>query len=184
MSLREHEPMLAAMASKAERANRPTAVVVFCTLLLVGAVGFTIWSSGRASEARAAFRREAQAQAEVERLTTQIEEARERKSRGENELEGYSPETALLSKIGQAASRALIEPIPRLRTNTESMTSSPLVRQVVTATVDDHEMEKVLAWITNALNEVDGLYVTEYSMKPTRKGWEVTVKFARWELST
>lgn len=184
MSLREHEPILAAMAGRAERANRPTAVVVFCTALLLAAVAFTAWASGRAAEAKREFRREAQTQAEVERLAGMIVEAREKKTRGEDESTVYAPETALLSKIGQAATRAQIDGIPRLRTNTESLASSPLVRQVVTGTVENNEMDRVLRWITNALDEVDGLYVTEYTMKPTRRGWEVTVRFARWELST
>ncbi|MBL0921310.1 MAG: hypothetical protein IBJ10_04180, partial [Phycisphaerales bacterium] len=78
---RDREPMLAALAGAAERANRPTAVVVFCAALLALALLFASISRAGASEARRAYENEASQLAAAQAVGAEIKRTKpERKA--------------------------------------------------------------------------------------------------------
>ncbi len=180
----DREPMLAALAGAAERANRPTTVVAFCAILLVVAAGFMFWSSGRASAAEKAYTIEARQLARAEAVAAEIRRINAEREAGANEGSVFDPEPRLLSSISGALPADRLQSTElRFEQTKEEAPNSPLVRQVVTCrSVRKLEIEPVFDWMTRALEAVPGLHIIHFSMKPARDGWEITVKFARWEL--
>jgi hypothetical protein len=58
----------------------------------------------------------------------------------------------------------------------------PLLRQIITANISDAPLEPTLQWINSATRNIDGLYVAGVEFSPTGSGWQVEVRFARWEV--
>lgn len=180
MSLREHEPMLAALASGAERRNRPTSMVALCAALLVGAGAYALWSARSARAAHAAFVREAAASAKVEALAAQVVAIEDSLKSGPGDMGPYTPRE-LLGSLASAATSAGLTDTPSFNPTSEETADSPLVRKVIIARLLGKPLAPTLAWIEKALTDIPGLYVTQFNLKPTRQGWEVEVRFARWE---
>ncbi len=182
---REHEAMLHGLARSAERANRPTALVVFSVLLLLAALAFAGWNVLGMREASREFRREAAQRREVERAVGEIRAMREQRSQGAGALASFAPEASMLSKLAQAANAAGLTTPPQIQPpNREDIPGSPLVKQVVTARADGQEPGAVFAWLKKCLEDIPGLYVSQFALRPTRLGWSVEVRFARWEIKS
>jgi hypothetical protein len=183
-SPRDREPMLAALAGAAERANRPTAVVVFCAALLLLATIFALWTGRQASAAERAYVSAAGQLARAKAAADDIKRITAERAAGAGQTSVFDPEPRLLSSISNALPADKIQSTEiRFEPNKEEIPGSPLVRQVVTCrSLQKLEIEPVFEWIAAALNAVPGLHITHFSMKPSREGWEITVKFARWEL--
>lgn len=58
----------------------------------------------------------------------------------------------------------------------------PLQRQIITANLSDAPLEPTLKWINSATRNIDGLYVAGVEFSPTKSGWQVEVRYARWEV--
>lgn len=183
---RDREPMLAALAGSAERANRPTAVVVFCAVVLLVAVVFALLSRAKAAEARSAYDHEAGQLETARSVAAEIERINEERKNTTNAPGVFDPEPRLLSLVSGPLGAAGIQSTEiRFDPNKEEIPGSPLVRQVLTCrTLVPMEAEPVFDWVQRALNAVPGLHIIHFSMKPTGQGWEMTVKFARWELKS
>ncbi|MGD9691332.1 MAG: hypothetical protein AB7G17_00655 [Phycisphaerales bacterium] len=182
---REHEPMLNALARSAERANRPTSMVVFTALLLLAAVVFAGWSAMGARAASREFQREAAQRREVERAVSEIKALQAQRTQGAGALAAFAPEASLLSKMAQAATASGLTTPPQIQPpNREEMPGSPLIKQVVTARADGQEPSAVFAWLKKCLEDIPGLYVSQFALRPTRLGWSVEIRFARWEIKS
>lgn len=183
--LRDREPVLAALASGAERANRPTAVVIFSALLLLVVTIFALMSVRDASRARALYVWEAGNRAQVETVADQIRLVRKEEEVRKNQPDAFAPEPRLLSAISSAGSAAGLPPsLLRIEEGREEVPNSPLVRRTVTARLDGQPIEPVFEWLQGSLQAVSGLHIIQLSLKPTPRGWDLTVKFARWELKS
>ncbi len=181
MSLREHEPMLAALAGAAERKNRPTAVVAFAAALLVGATAYSLWNMKQARAARRAYEREGQVSLKVSALAEEVRSAVESAKTHSADTDPYAPKE-LLSALSSAATSAGVTKPPSFVPTTDESPDSPLVKKIVVARLLGEPMSAVLAWIEKALAETPGLHVTQFNLKPTRSGWDTEVRFARWEI--
>lgn len=182
---REHEPMLNGLARSAERANRPTALVVFSVLLLLAALGYAGWNWSDARAAAREFRRDAAQQREVERAIGEIRAMRAQREQGQGAQAAFAAEPSMLSKLSQAASIAGLTVPPQIQPpNREDTPGSPLVKQVITARADGQEPAVVFAWLRKCLEDIPGLYVSQFALRPTRLGWSLEVRFARWEIKS
>lgn len=182
---REHEPMLHGLARSAERANRPTTLVVFSVLLLLAAVAFAGWNGMDARTARREYQRDAAQQREVERAIGEIRAMRAQRAQGTGSQAAFTPEASMLSKLAQAATAAGLTVPPQIQPpNREDTPGSPLVKQVVTARADGQEPAAVFEWLKKCLQDIPGLYVSQFALRPTRLGWSVEVRFARWEIKS
>ncbi len=181
---RDREPMLAALAGAAERANRPTAVVLFCAILLLGATIFALWSGRQASAAERTYVSAATQLSRARAAADEIKRINAARQSGATQTSVFDPEPRLLSSISNALPADKIQSTDlRFEQNKEEVPGSPLVRQVVTCrSLRKLELDPVLEWTGRALEAVPGLHIIHFSLKPTREGWEITVKFARWEL--
>lgn len=184
---RDREPMLAALAGSAERANRPTAVVVFCAAVLLVAMIFAVLSRGKAAQARTAYEHAASQLQTASSVAAEIKRITEERKNTTNAPGVFDPEPRLLSIVSGALTAAGLQ-TTEFRfdpPSKEEVPNSPLVRQVLTCrTLVPMEVEPVLDWVQRSLNAAPGLHVIHLSMKPTRQGWDITVKFARWELKS
>lgn len=180
---RETETMLGALASNAERANRPTAVVVFCVVALGAALVFAGWSFSAARAASRSFHRAIDEHRNVEKLAALLDHYRVEQARERDRPDIYAPETRLLSTISQAAPRAGIDRTPQITGSQETVAGSPLVRQIVTAQIDRQPVENIAEWITIALRDIPGLHIVSLTMRPTINGWQFQIRFGRWEYS-
>lgn len=180
---REAETMLSALAANAERANRPTAVVVFCVAALGAALIFAGWSFSAARGATRAFNRSIEEHRNVEQLASLLERLRSEQEQAQDRPDAYAPETRLLSTISQAAPRAGIDRTPQITGSQETVAGSPLVRQIVAAQIDRQPVEAVTEWITIALRDIPGLHIVSLTMRPTINGWQFQIRFGRWEYS-
>ena len=180
-SPREHEPMLAALARSAERSNTPTGMIVFCAALLLGSAVFAFSQVREASAARSAFVSQQRARAEVLDLAREIKTFRAEETLGASSAKAYEPKE-LLAAIERAAQFAKLSPSP-IVTDRKEDTPGPLQRKVVSAIVRGQPIESVFEWMAAAVAETPGLHVIGLTMRASvNDGWDIEVKFARWEL--
>ena len=179
---RDVETMLAAMASGAERANRPTAVVAFSVALLVASLAFAMWSMNSARAATRVYERTLTEYANVERLSQLLEHLAREQERSRDRPDIYAREPRLLSTISQAAPLAGIDRAPIITGGRETVPGSPLVRQIVNAQIDRQDVSAVMEWITIVLRDIPGLHIIRLNMRPTTNGWQFQIRFGRWEV--
>jgi len=184
MSVREQEPMLRPLAMGAERANRPTGIVVFSAVLLLASFAFLLWSSSGVSAAERSLRRATTEASDVRRIAAEIERMNDAGSQATTEEAKYRPAPALLSTISASADAAGLAPRPRITPQRDDeQRDGALVRKNVQASVEGQEIGDVLRWIETVVRQVDGLYVSQFKVKPSRTtGWNIEVRFSRWEL--
>lgn len=181
----EREAMLAPLAGASERANRPTAMVVFCAVLLLASAAFASLSARDASAARRAFQTQQDQYAQVQTIAAQMRAIREQQDAAAQGDDAYAPEPRLLSQLQQTASQAGLATLGfSVEESREEAPGRPIIRRVVTYRLNGQEIPPVMAWIQEALRSVKGLFITHFSMKPTARGWDIQIKFARWELKS
>lgn len=184
MSIREHEPMLRPLAMSAERANRPTAIVAFSGLLLAAAVGFLLWSANGVGAAERRLERAQSEATEVRRIAAEITRLRDTGAQDDTPDARYQRAPNLLSTLSSSADASGMTARPRITPQrSDEQRGGALVRQNVVASVNGQEIEAVLRWIESAVRQVDGMYVSQYKATPNRAtGWNIDVRFSRWEL--
>ena len=93
----------------------------------------------------------------------------------------YAPKE-LLGVLGAAATSAGLSKTPAFTQTIEEGGDSAPARKTVTARLLREPLPAPLAWFQRALSPTPELYVTQFNLKPTRQGWDMEVRFARWEL--
>jgi type II secretory pathway component PulM len=184
MSVRRQEPMLRPLAMAAERANRPTAIVVFSGLLLFAAVVFLFWSAKGVSAAEARLRRATNEAVEVQRVAAEITRMRDAGTQSTGEEAKYRPIPTLLSSISASADQSGFSTRPQIIPERDDVQlDGALTKKRIRATVSGQEIGDVLRWVETVLRQVDGLYVSQFKVTPNRTtGWNIELRFSRWEL--
>lgn len=181
LSPREHEPMLGALARSAERANTPTGMILFCTALLLAAAVFLFSQARDASAAKAAFKAQEASSAKIRALKADIERIRAEQLVGSGSAQAYEPRE-LLGAIDAKAQEARLKQPTNPRQTIEDA-AGPLQRKIVNANVRNEPVQKVLDWINAAIRDVPGLHVAQMNLRASPSdGWDIEVRFARWEL--
>ena len=184
MSIREHEPMLRPLAMAAERANRPTAIVVFSAVLLLAACAFLMWSAGGVSAAEQRLERASSEAAAVNDIAQRIELLRDQGEQPESQDAKYRPVSNLLSTISAASDRVGLSSRPRITPlRDDEQFDGALVRRNIAGRVSGEQIGDALRWVETVVAQVDGLYVSQFKVTPSRTtGWNIEVRFSRWEL--
>jgi hypothetical protein len=184
MSILKHEPMLRPLALSAERANRPTTIVAFTGVLLVAAFGFLLWSANGVGAAERRVERAKTEAADVQRVSAEITRMRSEESVTDTPDAKYRRNPNLLSTLSASADAAGLTPRPRIvPQKSDEQRNGALVRQNVSASISGQEIGDVLRWIESVLKQIDGLYVSQFKATPNRTtGWNIDVRFSRWEL--
>jgi type II secretory pathway component PulM len=184
MSVRRQEPMLRPLAMAAERANRPTAIVVFSGALLAASLVFLFWSAKGVNAAEARLRRATNEAIEVQRVAAEITRMRDAGTQSTGEEAKYRPIPTLLSSISASADQAGLSTRPQITPQRDdTQLDGALVRKNIGARVSGQEIGDVLRWVETVLRQVDGLYVSQFKVTPNRTtGWNIELRFSRWEL--
>lgn len=177
------EAQLAALASAADRANRPASLLTIPVVLLMVAVLYSAWSyRGLASERSTAIARQNQF-ASVTRLVAEIK-GHQQKSVDLAAI--YPPFPFLGSQVGdetwKSPERGFREPpVVSNPTSGRVDNNSSIHRDDVTVTVNNEEIEKIFSATDATLNKEflkGSAFVSQANLTPTGTGWRATVRFS------
>ncbi|MCB9838614.1 MAG: hypothetical protein H6813_04680 [Phycisphaeraceae bacterium] len=172
---------LQALSRAAERKNQPR-LLTFLGVVLILIAGFYAFSGYSATQsafdkARGKADISAKLDPRIARYNALLQ------SGGEAGLEERFPvNTRIRSTLETSADLLGLElPTPPQRTERMGL-DYPLQRQIITANLTDAPLDATLKWINSATRSIDGLYVAGVEFSPTPAGWQVEVRFARWEV--
>lgn len=174
---------LRALATAAERRNKPTALIVIAALLLLVAIGFAGFEYVSALSARGELATRARAAARVTAIADRIREL-EQDEGVQNLQQRYRADPQLLGKLSSVAPQLGMENPPSIRESSSRIPlggDSPLAARIVTVTMNNVSIGQGMDWIDAALEKTDGLFVSRAELNPTPGGWTITVDLTRWE---
>lgn len=181
-SVEESRLELLGAATRAERHNRPTYLLVIAAVLMVIcliALGSSLWSrAGAAGEL--ARQREA-----GERLAQAIGRLKDlRGAQSSGAVKGNEPVEGIRTRLQAAAARAGLADAQRVMpTRTMPTSKGPGVQRMHFdfESVHDEKLEPLLQWLRNATEDIPGLEVYAVTLRPDAGGWMMKVTFTRWE---
>ncbi len=181
------ENQLRAQAAAADRANRPTMLVVVPALLLVGALLLTLVAGVRLVESKRTLERRLADRAQVERIVFEAEQLRRRTP----DLDAlYPPLPGLGDEIEREARRVWPEGsrgtvrVGQVNPRPWSVSSTgDLVQVSVDCTVSNVSFQDLTTWIRRVIDEPTRrrVFVSKLSVEPTPQGWTGTVQFRAYQ---
>lgn len=166
--------VMATMAARRARRNRPRRLVILSGLILLAAGVLAIWGSAQRAAAAAALREARIEQAAVEQLVPQYQEAAAR-----GEASPYTPVTDLVTRMQTYAREAgLDNPLP-------SAPTSDAPRGDITETtirinnIQNQRLEPVMRWLARVTGEIPGVEINQLEITPNDRGWNVNVVFVK-----
>lgn len=184
------DAQLNAMAGSADRANRPTTLVIMGAGVVAVAAIFALWSGARFLTARQRLQAEMNNRAQVGMFLTQIAS----KKQETPDLDAKYPplpffdpnvhETALNVYGLSQDEKAKLPVAVRPRESPKPLTGTPGVSKTsVDVTFNAQPLEKIFALI-NAVQENKDLrttFVSSINLTPITTGWNGTIRFGAYE---
>lgn len=168
---------LADSARVAESANRPRALVVLATVLFVIAGVVLVIALGRRETAAREYALQAERQVRVADLALQFERLEELRSA--TNTRANEPLEDLFSRIELAATELGLDK-PRIpRPQATAIQGANKIRY--SYTMQDASLNRLLAWVEAAKENVPGLEVSSLTLTPAARHWTMEVTFVRWE---
>lgn len=176
---------LAMAAARAERANRPTYLLIGAAALLIVALAALLWSWQAKSAAESKLATE---MALGQQFVDAAQRLRELEVTPKSGPSASEPIPDMGSRMQAAAVRAgmakdaasKLLPIP----SRDSTRSGNAVRKKFQYNnVREATLEPLVSWLSSATEEVPGLKVYSLTLKPDATGWTMNVTFTRWERS-
>lgn len=173
---------IAVAASRNERSNRPTHLVVMAIAITAVSLVFLLFAVKSRSGALAEFAKEKKTGATAAELVVQLREIKSaeastsvRYGRNESEL--------LQSKFSNAAAAAGIKDFPQVFTRKpqNDRDIGGAHRTKVGYDVRDESMPNLMKWVQNVVRDTPGLEVYSITLKPEATQWFLRVNFSRWE---
>jgi len=166
--------VLAAMASRRARRNRPRRLVVLCALVLVGAGTFAGWGASRRSATAAELRAARTELATVEQLVPQYQEASAR-----GEVSPYTPVPDLVTRLQTYARQARLDKDLPSTDATESPAGPLLETTVPLRNIQNKTLPPVTRWLARVMDEIPGIEIRLLQITPNDRGWNVNVTFVK-----
>ncbi|MGH7242164.1 MAG: hypothetical protein ACREJD_01960 [Phycisphaerales bacterium] len=167
------------LASRAERANRPTSLIYLSGAILALAVfllGYFLLARVAASSS---LRAEAERSARIDKLVARLKEF---DRVNEERREELRPLPTMQTQIADAAVSAQLK--TKLSPATPGQAKGPgdLTRRTWRySDLHEESIEKVFDWISRSLRAIPGLELTGLTLRPEATSWRVDVVFGRWE---
>ncbi|MBX3406511.1 MAG: hypothetical protein KF869_07080 [Phycisphaeraceae bacterium] len=175
-------------AGAAERANRPRALIVLATLVLIVAVGYTLLGVSSRSAAAGAVETELRQTADLTKIAERIRALQavqalrglEPNSRIGKEIEDLAVEEGLTA---DAAGRKLVIG----ESEVTGLAVPGVAQRKYTAKMAGQDAAAILRWLNNVQtsDRTRGVEISVLNLKPepqgTRGAWNVDVEFVRWE---
>ncbi len=175
---------LTVAASAGERANRPTFLIVGAGLLLAAAAVYTLISLVSWGGQRTALEREVSQTAQYREAIAEYKKTAEQAA-----ARIFDPDPAVGAKLESLMDAAGLGRVPVAVEDGAGAIAKGAKQKQYRATLTDQDPEPVLKWIDLALHNgaISGLSLAYLDMRPGKPmpngyiGWNVTVKFTRWE---
>ena len=174
---------VAVAASRNERRNRPTHLVVIAIALAAAAAIALLMMVRQRNSARSLLANEQRVGESAVELVAQL---REIKAAEESTSIRYGgPESDLTpSKFSNAGAAAGLKQPPRLPDRQfQDRDMGGVHRTKWTYSVKDESMPNLMKWVQLAVRDIPGLEVYSISLKPEATQWSLKVTFSRWERS-
>lgn len=174
---------LAVRASRQERANRPTLLLVLAGVVLAGSLVYLAWAALASLRAERALAAEIRNTDNVLRMTAELKALEQAgKERGRSGVGDPIPD--IFSRIQAAARDAGMATelrAPRQTSDPRPGMAGVVGKRFEYANVQEESLESILIWIDRATRAVPGLEVHTIALKPEPRAWTVRVVFRRWE---
>lgn len=182
MSLTPNQELeLQALSGSAERRNQPKLLigVAVVGILIAGFYAFSGFNAAASAKGKA--ERKADIAVQLDGLISRYNEVNQ--GGGEGALnERFPVNDRIRSTLETSADFHGLE-APSVSQRPERVgLDYPLRRQIVTANLSDVPLEPTMQWINSATKNIDGLHVAGVEFSPTPAGWQVEVRYARWEV--
>lgn len=181
---------VAALANQADRANRPTTLVVIAGVILLAALIYLVIGLQTSIGARESLRAASNTQYNTARQLSEIEKA---KTTGPD-LEIYSGSAALmptaLNKIasevwGETSGGRTFIRIDASPDKKPLNENPSLLRSTVNCTISNQPIEQILEFLkaTDTDERMAKAFVSRLRLTPTPQGWNAEIEFRRYELN-
>jgi len=176
---------MAMSAARAERANRPTYLLIGAAVLLMVALAALLWSWQARSVAESKLSTELALGQQFVEAAQRLGDVNATPKSGPSASE---PIADLGSRMQALATRARIakETVTKLiaPASRENVRSGSAIRRKFQYTnVREPTLEPLINWLSFAVDEIPGLKVYSLTIKPDPTGWIMNVTFTRWERS-
>lgn len=172
---------LQALSGAAQRRNQPKFLLFIAVILILFAAFYAFSGYGSAQNARSLAQRKAGIESQLDSKIDRYNELNQGGDEGGLD-QRFPVNDHIRSTLETTADIAGLEkPAVTMRPERAGL-DYPLRRQVVTAQLSNAPLEPTLNWINSATKNLDGLYVAGVEFSPTDAGWQIEVRFARWEV--
>ncbi|MBL0926798.1 MAG: hypothetical protein IBJ11_03990 [Phycisphaerales bacterium] len=183
------EAQLAALAAAADRANRPTGMIVLTALLAGIGLAFLLVSLAAYSRSKSEYRVNFETATRTRKLLADIDSLRQLRP-DVNKL--YPPTNFMTANISEVAQQvwgsaalssvrigdAQISPLPF---------SEGVDRATVQCVIDSQPLEKILRWIDEVPKHkgfMDGghkVFVSQFTVQPSGPGWQANINYTMFQ---
>ena len=172
---------LQALSGAAQRRNQPMLLIFLAFVLILVSAFYAFSGYGAANSARIRAQRKADTAAQ---LVGKIEKYNNLTQGGaEGGLDERFPVNSRIRSTLESSADLFGLDTPTVAQRPERAgLDYPLQRQIITANLSDAPLESTLKWINSATRNIDGLYVAGVEFSPMPSGWQVEVRYARWEV--
>jgi hypothetical protein len=166
--------MLAAMAARRARRNRPRRLIALAAIIFAGASVAAVWGASQRTAAAGKLRDARVEQQAVEKLVPMYQEAR---SRGG--VSPYTPVPDLGTRLESYARAAgLDKPLPTPVINDDPRPGY-LDTIVRINNLQNSQLPPVTRWLVRVVEEIPGIEIRALEIKPTQQGWTVNVTLVK-----
>ncbi len=173
---------IAVAASRNERSNRPTHLVIIAIGLTAIALVFLLFAIKARSGGLAELAKEKKIGTTAAELVAQLREIKSAEA-STSVRYGKSETELLQSKFSNAAAAAGLKQFPPVYTRKpqNDRDIGGVHRTKVGYDVRDESMPNLMKWVQNVVRDTPGLEVYSIQLKPEATGWFLKVTFSRWE---
>ena len=173
---------LQALSGASQRRNQPKVLTMLGVLLILIAGFFAFSSFGASTDAKKKAQRRSTSAIEIEGLIDRYNTLTQGGSEGGGLGQRFPVNTRIRSTLEASAENLGIDRPTITQRAERAGLDYPLQRQTLTTQISDAELKPTLKWINSATKNIDGLYVTGVEFSPTPGGWQIEVRYARWEV--
>lgn len=167
------------LASRAERANRPTSLIYLSGAILVIAVLLLTYFLFARFTASNVLHVEAERAARIDKLVARLKEF---DRVNEERREEMRPLPTMQTQIADAAVEAQLKTkLAPAQPGAGQRTGDLTRRTWKYSDLHEDSLEKVFDWISRSLRAIPGLELTGLTLRPDATTWRVDVVFGRWE---
>lgn len=171
---------LAMRAGRAERANKPTMLLLLAMLVLAGTFLFLLTSVSRLSEARGDLASRRSNAEQMAMLVAELKQMRDYSSEAATLVHESDPQ--IMSRISQVAASAGVQGLP-LPTSLPDITAKdrPVKRVRFSYQISNPSLAPVMQFLSQVEQQIPGMRVYAIKITPDKERWSVGVTLSRLE---